>query len=143
MLPEAGLTLLLIAGTIGAQTPTRVAIAGTDYAFVDVPQTIAAGPTLFSFVNRGTVRHEMSMVLLKPGVTMQQVMQRGPAASTSKVMAESLTGLLIARPGESSGGQLYVELKSGQRYLVICNLRDQPDAKAHAELGMVTSFDVP
>ena len=37
--------------------------------FVQLPSTLAAGPTLFSFDNRGTKRHELSIMLLKPGLT--------------------------------------------------------------------------
>jgi hypothetical protein len=123
--------------------PALINVVGTDYAFVQLPPTIAAGKTLFSFENHGHVRHEMSIVLLQPGVSVQQVMQKGPGAATSRVMAEQLVGLLIARIGESSGGQLLVDLLPGRRYLVICTLKDAPAARPHAELGMVTSFDVP
>src|SRR5689334_10312258 len=45
--------------------PAHVAITGTDYAFVQLPSTLPAGPTLFSFENRGTKRHEMSIALLR------------------------------------------------------------------------------
>ena len=123
--------------------PARVTVAGNDYAFVQIPTTIRAGPTLFSFENRGRVRHEMSVMLLRPGVTVQQVLERGPGAASSRELSASLIGLLIARPGESAGGQLFVKLESGQRYLVICTLKDPPDGKPHAQLGMITSFDVP
>ena len=123
--------------------PNRVAVIGNDYAFVQLPATIAAGPTLFSFDNQGKVRHEMSIALLKPGVTVQQVLDRGPGAAGSRAMSERLIGILIARVGESSGGELLVDLKPGQRYLVVCNLKDPPDGRPHAELGMIRSFDVP
>src|SRR5258706_4327107 len=52
----------------------HVAVVGSDYAFIQFPATIAAGPTRFSFENRGNVRHEMSVVLLKAGVTVEDVM---------------------------------------------------------------------
>ena len=69
-------------------------------------------------------------------------MDAGPALTGQKV-AESLIGLLVARKHEAAGGKLLVDLKSGQRYVVICNLKNTPDADAHSKLGMVTSFDVP
>ncbi len=134
---------VVLARSLAAQAPARVAIIGNDYAFIDFPATIAAGPTQFSFENRGKVRHEMSVVLLRPGVTVQDVLQRGPAAASSKAMTEKIIGILIARPGESAGGRLAVELEAGRRYLVVCTLKDAPDAKPHVELGMVASFDVP
>jgi hypothetical protein len=127
---------------VSAQTPKQVAVVGNDYAFIGFPSTIAAGPTLFSFENRGEVRHEMSIILLKPGLTLKDAIDAGPAASGPRV-AESLIGLLLARKHESAGGKLFVELKSGQRYIVVCNLRNTPDADPHSKMGMVASFDVP
>jgi hypothetical protein len=46
--------------------PQAVLVVGTDYAF-QIPEPIRSGETLFTFENRGTVRHEMSIVLLKEG----------------------------------------------------------------------------
>jgi hypothetical protein len=121
--------------------PAHVSVVGTDYAFSQLPATLPAGPTVFSFENRGKVRHEMSMVLLKPGITLKQILDR-PGTATGRRVAESLTGLLIARPGEAGGGRLLVDLRPGQRYLVFCSLKDMPDSEPHLMLGMVTIFEV-
>src|SRR5207245_1732801 len=110
--------------------------------FIDVPAKLAPGPTLFSFENRGKVRHEMSIVRLRPGVTAQQVLQQGPGAASGRIMTDQLVGILVARVGESSGGELLVDLQPGRRYLVICNLKDPPDTRQHSEMGMITSIDV-
>ena len=143
---KRGLLLIaLIAPVAAAQSaaaPAQVAVVANEYAFIGFPTSIAAGPTLFSFENQGEVRHEMSILLLKPGLTMKDALAAGPAVTGPKV-AESLIGLLIARKHEAAGGKLFVELKSGQRYLVICSLRNTPEADPHSKLGMVTSFDVP
>jgi len=138
------LVALMTQSAIGQATkpPAEVTIIANEYAFIGFPTTIAAGPTMFSFENRGEMRHEMSIILLKPGLTLKDAIAAGPAATGQKV-AESLIGLLIARKHEPAGGKLFVALKSGQRYLVICNLKDSPDAEQHSKLGMVTSFDVP
>ena len=137
------LVVALTLGVLGVPAePARVSVVATEYAFIGFPATIAAGPTAFSFENRGEVRHEMTIILLRPGLTVKDVMAAGTSASGPKT-AESLIGLLIARRHESAGGQLLVDLKSGRRYLVICNLKDTPDAQQHSMLGMVTTFDVP
>jgi hypothetical protein len=132
--------LCITAASAGAQA--KVAIAGNDYAFVGFPKTIAAGPTLFSFENKGKFRHELSLGLLRAGVTMQQVAERGQGIS-GRAVTDSIVGILIARPGEPSGGQLFVNLLPGRSYIVVCTLKDQPDAKPHVELGMIASFTVP
>jgi hypothetical protein len=126
----------------GSKTPAKVAVVANEYAFIGFPATIAAGPTQFSFENRGEVRHEMTILLLKPGLTMKDAIDAGGAATSPRI-AESLIGLLIARKHEQAGGELLVDLKPGRRYLVICNLKDSPDAQPHSKLGMVTAFDVP
>jgi hypothetical protein len=138
----SGFVGLWVGAAAGTQVPKEVAVIGNDYAFTGFPATVAAGPTLFSFENRGEVRHEMSIILLKPGLTLKDAMDAG-AAATGPRIAESLIGLLVARKHESAGGKLFVELKSGQRYVVLCNLRNTPDADPHSKMGMVTGFDVP
>jgi uncharacterized cupredoxin-like copper-binding protein len=120
-----------------AAEPVEIAVVGTDYAFLPLPATIAHGKTYFSFENRGKVRHEMSVTLLRPGVTVEQVVQAGNAAQR---LYERIVGILIARPGESSGGQLFVDLQRDRTYLMICTLKDAGTGPPHVELGMVTSF---
>ena len=134
--------VLILAGAGTSQEPARVATAGVDYAFVQLPTTLASGPTLFSFENRGTKRHEMSIVLLKQGIAPDSLLATKPASVTGRAVSDSIIGLLLARPGERSGGQLYANLISGRTYVVICTLRDTPDARPHMELGMVGSFRV-
>ena len=138
------LAIVVVAALVGGpRTPTHVDVVGSDYAFIGFPATIAAGPVEFSFENRGKFKHEMSVMLLRPGVTVQQVLDAGPGAPSSRKMADKLIGLLVARPGESAGGRLLFELESGQRYLVISSLKNTPTEQPHAMLGMITSFDVP
>src|SRR4051812_14531534 len=92
-----GLVGVFVAGgALAAQGPlagsaavSRVGVVGTDYAYSQLPDTVAAGPTIFSFENRGTVRHEMSVILLKPDVTLKQILDR-PGSATSRAVAESL-----------------------------------------------------
>lgn len=139
--------LATIAVALGARSAAgpddaHVAVVGNDYAFVSAPTTLAAGPTFFSFENRGKVRHEMSIALLKPGVTLPQLLNRPRASVFNRETVDSTLGLLVARPGERSGGQLWATLISGRTYVIVCTLRDTPDAPPHVDLGMATSFTV-
>jgi len=128
------------AAQVGVREPAQVTIVGNDYAFVAVPDTVAAGKTLLSFENRGKVRHEMSVTLFKPGATVEQALQLGfPAAQR---LMDRIIGILVVKPGDTSGGQLYVELQPGRRYMLVCTLKDQPDAQPHVQLGMIASFVV-
>jgi len=126
-----------------ATTPARVAVVGADYAFTQLPTALSPGPTLFSFENRGTKRHEMSITLLKAGVTIDVLTRaENRLALAGRAVSDSIVGLLIARPGERAGGQLYVDLIPGRTYAVVCTLKDTPEAQPHLELGMVGSFRV-
>jgi len=126
-----------------AASPAQVEIIGGDYAFTHLPTELAPGPTLFSFDNRGSKRHEMSMTLLKSGVSIDVLTRvENRLSPAGKVVSDSLIGLLIARPGEHAGGKLYVDLIPGRTYAVFCTLKDTPDAQTHIELGMVGSFRV-
>jgi hypothetical protein len=121
--------------------PAQISVVSTDYAFAGIPSTIQPGTILISMANHGTVRHEMTVVRLKKGVSVSELLVEGTSAS-SKQVAESLIGILIARPGEAAGGKLYVEFHDGESYLVICNLKDGPNGPPHSKLGMVTTFTV-
>jgi hypothetical protein len=128
---------------VSVPEPAHVSVIGTDYAFMQLPATLSAGPTLFAFENHGARRHEMSIALLKPGITVESLVTGGERTSVaSRAISDSIVGLLLARPGERSGGQLYANLVAGRTYVVICTLRDTPDAHQHADLGMVGSFRV-
>src|SRR5690348_1591272 len=68
------LTLLMLSG--GNRTPSPAAdgravdIVGLDYAF-QVPTTALAGRTIFHFVNKGKVAHELNISLLKAGASVE------------------------------------------------------------------------
>lgn len=121
----------------------QVTIVGDDYAFLHPPTTLPAGLTLFSFQNRGRVRHEMVVGLLKPGVSVQDYLSVVMQLGRRRDLLESTIGLLMATPADTSGGRLLVWLIPGRSYIVVCTLRDKPDAQPHAMLGMISGFTVP
>jgi hypothetical protein len=148
------LSLILVALLQGhsaaqsAATPPSPAkhtiVLGNDYTFAGIPASMPAGAALFAFENRGKVRHEMSMALLQPSMTLDDVkrrMQAGEAVMRTELIDQPI-GILIARPGGRTGGELWVDLQRGRTYLVICTLKDTPEAPQHAMIGMVTTFDV-
>ena len=50
--------------------------------------------------------------------------------------------MLLAAPGDTAGGRIYVRLIPGRSYALVCVLRDNPDAKQHIDLGMLGGFIV-
>jgi len=125
--------------TAASPPPQSVLIVGSDYAF-QVPAHIRAGETLFSFENRGTVRHEMSLVLVKEGFERDSVLAGIAAGSPRRNWVDGQGALVIARPAEPSGPRIWMQLLAGRTYLVLCSLKDTPEAKPHVMLGMVASF---
>lgn len=124
----------------GAEKPREIEVVATDYAFLPLPPTISAGPTIFSFVNQGKVRHELSIARLKPGVSLDDFLKTGPDAPKRRDMVERSVGILIAGPGKAPDGRLLVSLQKGANYVVVCNLKDTPEAPAHLTFGMYTAF---
>src|SRR4051812_11463360 len=90
--------------------PQNIRITGTDYAF-QVPEHIRAGEALFSFENRGSVRHEMSLVLLKRGVITDTVLSQIANGGRRRDFVDGQGALIISAPGESPGPQVWLNLE--------------------------------
>jgi len=134
--------------TLGACKPqtsltesTEVLVTGSDYAF-QFPDTLRPGQTNLRFVNAGSVDHEMGIALLRPGVTLAQVLDLVKAGGSPDSLLDGLVGILIARPGVTALGSLAVDLSPGRTYALFCNLQDAPDKPPHSALGMVASRTV-
>lgn len=118
--------------------PQDLTVTGSDYAF-QLPDSLPAGPTILRFNNAGKVDHEMGVALLKPGVTLAQVLERIKAGASPDSLLDGIVGILIAKPGVSTLGGLSVELLPGRTYAMFCNFQDGPNQPPHSSLGMVTS----
>ena len=126
-----------------SQEPPKAAVIdviASDYAFTALPARIAAGPTMFTFANHGKVQHEMSIGRLKSGATIQDVLKVSKAGGRLRDLIERSVGILLAGPGKSPDGRLWVDLLPGQTYIVICNLKDTPASAPHMTMGMYTTF---
>jgi plastocyanin len=118
----------------------QIDVVANDYAFNPLPAHIAAGPTVFTFANHGTVQHEASIARLRDGVTVDSLLKVVKAGGRARDVLERSIGILIAGPGKSPDGRLWVDLLPGSSYVLICTLRDKPEAQPHAMLGMYTGF---
>jgi hypothetical protein len=141
------LVLSLAAGTthrLHGQTPAPapqvIEVIANDYAFSPLPVRIGAGPTIFSFSNHGTVQHEMSIGRLKSGAAVEDLVKVSKEGGKLRDLIARSVGILIAGAGKSPDGRLMVDLIPGETYIVLCNLKDTPEAPPHMTLGMYTSF---
>jgi hypothetical protein len=135
----AAFLLILHPSAASAQTPPSISVVGLDYAYQG-PATAPPGLTTFAFENRGAVRHEMILLRLNAGVTLDSLLRipQGPA----RFEVSEVVGILIAGPGRSPLGRLVVDLERGRTYALVCNFQDAPDKPRHAALGMVASLYV-
>jgi hypothetical protein len=142
----ARVTVLLTLGACSPQTslrePTEVRVTGSDYAF-QLPDTLRPGQSTLRFVNAGKVDHEMGMALLRPGVTLAQLLDVVKAGGSPDSLLDGIVGILIAAPGVTGLGSLAIDLKPGRTYALFCNFQDAPDKPPHSALGMVASRTVP
>ena len=141
MEPASRLPIACRPATPAAPASREIKVAGVDYAF-QVPDSLSPGPAAFRFANTGKVPHEMIVALLKPGVTLGQLMSEMQAGRDPQTLTEGMVGILITPPGTESIGTLNVDLLPGRTYVWVCSFQDTPEAKPHIELGMVASRTV-
>jgi hypothetical protein len=130
--------LLTLIGCSAKQTLPEgqvVEVVGSDYAF-QVPEKITAGPTVFHFVNKGKVRHELNLFMLTRGTTIQQYLDRRKQQKPALDLIDGPIGVLFAGPGSRSDAGLSAELVPGRDYVAICIFKDRPNGPAHYEMGM-------
>jgi plastocyanin len=120
--------------------PQVIEVTANDYAFSPLPARILAGPTVFTFANKGSVQHEVSIGRLRSGATLEDVLKVSKEGGRMRDVMERSVGILIAGGGKSPDGRLLVDLLPGQTYVLLCNLKDRPDAPPHVMLGMYKSF---
>lgn len=124
-----------------AVAPTEIEIVGHDYAFT-APAELPAGRTTFRFNNKGKVRHELNISLLRQGVPVERLVETVRADKTVKDLIDGPVGVLFGEPGKRSDGAMITELVAGREYAVICIFRDSAGARQHFDKGMYSVIRV-
>jgi hypothetical protein len=119
----------------------RDTVVGVDYAY-KYPRTVSPGHHSFVFRDEGKVRHEMSLLLLKKGATLDSLLAIDKAGGDVFSIVESGDGLLHSRPGETALGALEVDMLPGREYVIFCGFRDDEKSPPHFKLGMYGSIKV-
>ena len=122
--------------------PAVDSVVGADYSFVRYPRTLPPGRHHFAFANQGTARHEISMALLVPGVTVQKLVEVSRADGDLQSLIEQRVGVLAALGGTAPLGLLEVDMLPGRDYAIVCNFHDTPGSPSHVMLGMFGSIHV-
>ena len=129
----------VVAGTRGAAVvPTTTLEARTsDYKFV-LP-ALTAGTHTIHYINDGPKTHEIQMVRLNEGATLEAFLAAEAPGATAPP-----PGTFVGGPGAlSPGGDNYwtVALEPG-KYLVVCFVPD-PDGTPHVMKGMAQELTIP
>ena len=125
----------------GAVASRVVEIVGLDYAF-QVPSELPAGRTTFRFANKGKVKHEFNIVLLRRDATIQRFIAAANAGTPLEPMIDATVGVLFATPGAASPSALSTDLLAGRTYAIRCIFKDSATAPRHQALGMYSAIHV-
>ena len=106
---------------------------------ISMPSSVAAGKHTLKVTNQGPEAHEFSLIQLAPGKTAQDVMaffMQPPAGPPPFTDAGGMGAL-----APNTSGWVEVDLTAGN-YMALCFVPDPRTGKAHAMLGMLTTFTV-
>jgi hypothetical protein len=112
-----------------------VTVTLSDFAF-DVADTLPAGETVFAVVNGGDQIHEMGMIKLDEGATLDEVLASLEAPEGPYSVVGALYGL-----ASGSNGWTTIDLTPGT-YALVCFVTDPQSGQPHIALGMHDSFTV-
>ena len=114
-------------------------VTGSDFAF-DVPEAITAGDHTINFVNAGMQDHEIVVVQLDEGATIEDFAAAfGPDAPPGPPPGSTLAGTVGIAPGSSQSFDASFEPGS---YALICFFPDPASGAPHFALGMTHPFTV-
>lgn len=127
--------LTVTAGNAGALPEAVGTVVGTDFGLSQVPQ-LKPGTNVVGLRNDGTQLHEINLVELAPGQTVEDVVKwyRQPIGPPPMV---SLGGVAV-KPGQE--GVTTLELRKGSTYAFVCAIPDVlGDFAPHVTKGMFTA----
>lgn len=115
-----------------------VTITQRDFHF-DVSQPIVPGTHTIQVINRGSQPHEVVVVKLAPGATVQQFLAAFEPGAVGPPPGRPVGGIV----GLDRGGHGYftATFEPG-RYALMCFLPDQATGKEHFAQGMISEFTV-
>ena len=128
----------VVAGENKTAVPTADAgVELLDFSF-KLPEAVKAGKQIWSVTNKGQQLHEIILMKLSTGKTIDVVMAwvMQPAGPPPFMNVGGFQGI---NPGAT--GWMELDLAAGE-YIAICHIPDPATGKAHEQLGMVLPFTV-
>ena len=110
-----------------------------DFRF-EMPAEIKAGRLTWKVTNQGPQPHEVFIVKLLPGKTLDNFMAFMQTYEGEPPVEDAAAGgVAVMGPGQT--GWVNLDLSAGD-YVALCFVPDAATGKAHAEMGMIQSFSV-
>jgi len=108
-----------------------------DFTF-DMPASLPAGRATYKVINAGPQLHELNIVKLAAGKTVQDVLawENAPAGPPPFEAAGGINAF-----SADGSGYLTLDLQPGT-YLAVCNVPDPASGLPHSHLGMLKQFTV-
>lgn len=122
-------------GETTEQPDTLGTVNAVDFA-LSAPPELEAGENVVGLKNDGKQLHEINLVELQAGKTVDDLIAWDASGQSSRPPGTFLSGLAIA-PGQT--GTSTVDLKAGSTYVFVCLIPDSlGDFKSHLSKGMKT-----
>ena len=116
-----------------------VSIVLKDFRF-EMPAEIKAGRLTWKVTNQGPQPHEVFIVKLLPGKTLDDLTAFMHTYEGEPPVEDAAAGrVAVMGPGQT--GWVNLDLSAGD-YVALCHITDPASGKAHAEMGMMTPFSV-
>lgn len=130
--------LTVVAGTGEQSEPLALGtVTLEDFTFV-LPSDIQAGKQTWKVVNKGKQPHEINLLKLAAGKTLDDL-HAWMAAPSGPPPVHNVGGFNGIEPNQA--GWMELDLTPGQ-YVAICHIPDPATGKAHADMGMLLPFEV-
>ena len=135
------MVLVMVALTVGltacgGDDTETVAVKGGEFTFIDVPQRIKSGVVELTFENIGTEKHEMSVIQLNAGETMDTALAEPQLAYKRATSRANF----FAQPGKFAPSPVKLDLPPGN-YIMTCFIIGA-DRTPHYFKGMKATFEV-
>ena len=133
-----GLAFLAACDDDDDDASAAIALQGREFAVEGVPASLDAGEHTFSFENIGSEVHEMIVLKLPDGMTLEQALQL-PEEEADEVLFGGIVAILFAQPGQQGTATVTATLTPGT-YGLLCFIENANGP--HAIQGMFAEFAV-
>jgi len=133
--------ITVTAATADAPAPEAdIVVSMADFSF-DIPETLEAGEITIMAENHGDQPHEMMIVKLNDGATVDEVLafMETPPGSGGEQLFTEVGG--VQAIGSHGAGVMTVNLEACD-YVAICFIPDPESGAPHFALGMIDEFTV-